>query len=379
MTLPLLRFPPEILVTILSFLPVRALLRFSQTCHYSHCLATSSLHSLSLGIYTSRISGIVSCLSATQFPEPKNIASAFSSGNHPIYSSSRFRSVYLDDKELQSLTEAEISTGDPFTVPISIPDAEKYDPATLLAFHSALIESVLKRHGATLRKLELTLWTLTVPVAKALASMPALRSLSIRIEDFPQARGFPRLCAMSRRSEEREAWRILTQTAVWAPQMQALRIEGGELSSTQLSDLLRRSRWCRELWLCKCSLIGEGLWRFIGDEWENGRSALRILGVMRCGGQIDEETLDVIGSLHGLQVSVIILHPVRGSTARRGMLTGLQFLSLQGCYGLGNEVIEQRNKTSWGFLEVIPPTQRAKAPDVSPVIEVDPLYMQEDD
>lgn len=304
-SLPLLSFPPEVLVTILSFLPVKSLLRFSQTCRYSHALATSSLHSLSLGIYTSRISGIVSCLSATQFPQPKHVQSAFSSGSHPILSSSRYRSVYMDDEELQALTETERDCRDPFTVPISIPDSEKYDPTTLLMFHSALIESILKRHGRTLKRLELAVWTLTIPVAKALAAMPALRSLSIRTEDFPQARGFPRLTAKSRRSEEREAWRILTETAVWAPQLQALRIEGGQLSSTQLSKLLCKSRWCRELWLCKCSLIGPDLWRFIGDGWQNGRLALRILGVMRCGGQIDQDVLDVIGSLNGLQVCVV--------------------------------------------------------------------------
>jgi hypothetical protein len=61
------------------------------------------------------------------------------------------------------------------------------------------------------------------------------------------------------------------------------------------------------------------------------------------------------------------------------MLTGLQFLSLQGCYGLGNDIIEQMNENSWGIPEVVPPMQPAKMPEVSPIIEVDPLYLQADD
>jgi hypothetical protein len=228
----------------------------------------------------------------------------------------------LDDNDFDALSQADYGNR-PFTAPISIPDAEKHDPKTLLAFHCALIESILKRHGATLRNLELTLWGLTIPIAKAVASLPALRALSIRIEDFPQARSLPRQAAAMRRSEEREAWGILTDKAIWAPKLQALRIEGGELSSVQLSNLLRRSRWCQELWLCRCRLIGKDFWSFVKRDWKHGRAAMRILGVMRCGGQMDEDMLDAIGSLNDLQVSVAVLYPVERtwSCERRGSLT----------------------------------------------------------
>lgn len=44
------------------------------------------------------------------------------------------------------------------------------------------------------------------------------------------------------------------------------------------------------------------MWRWLGREWE-GRSALKVLGVMRCGGRLTEEALDDIGLMRGLQVS----------------------------------------------------------------------------
>lgn len=292
MTTPLLSFPPELLVNVLSFLPIPALLKFSETSRYSHSLANASLHTLSLGIHPSRVSGLISNLAATQCPQPKKVGSSFS----------------LLDPCAQAIwrttedPDAHVTNNGPYQVSVLIPDAQAFDYTTLVSFHTALTKSVLIRHGATLRNLELSLWTLTAPIAKALSTLSALRALSIRIEDFPHVRAVPRRLIASQRVEQRKAWDTLVKTAVWAPRLTALRIEGGDISTNQLRTLLQKSRWCRELWLCKCSLIGKEFWRFLGNEWE-GRTALRILTIMRCGAHLDEEILNIIGSLRDLQVS----------------------------------------------------------------------------
>ena len=145
-----------------------------------------------------------------------------------------------------------------------------------------------------------------MPIARALTVLSALRALSIRIEDFPHIRSVSPGRAAAQRTKEREAWTFLVNNAVWAPRLHALRIDGGELNTMQLSTLLRRSRYCRELWFCNCAMLGPSLWTFLGSEWE-GRTALRVLGVMTCGGQLDEGVLDIIGTLEGLQVSE---HPI---------------------------------------------------------------------
>jgi hypothetical protein len=200
------------------------------------------------------------------------------------------------------MAEAVLAADNPYKVSVLIPEAQTFNYATLLNFHTALTSSVLLRHGATLRNLDLSLWTLTIPIAKALAGLSALRVLSIRIEDSPYARAIPRIHAAAQRTEERQAWSLVTETAIWAPRLNALRIEGGELNTAQLSTLLCKVHWCRELWLYSCTTIDRSIWTFLGSEWE-GRTALQVLGISKCGGKLDEEVLDLIGGLKSLRVS----------------------------------------------------------------------------
>lgn len=300
MSSQLLGCPPELLINILNFLPVQSLLRFGQTSHYSQDLASSSLHTLSLGIHQSRVSATISKLSATQYPRPTHIASFFHPADQPSSyvgkaCSSRRSSVgsdYFPENDIEN---------DPHRVSVLIPNAEAYDHTTLISFNSALTKSILTRHGGTLRNLDLSLCTLTTPIAASIAKLSALRVLSIRIEDISHVRTVPRSRMASQRAEQRVAWDILTDNPAWAPRLEGLRIEGGEVSTTQLSQLLTGSRWCRELWLSKCSSIGEELWNWLGSGWE-GSDSLHILAVMRCGGQLGEVALDVIGELRSLQV-----------------------------------------------------------------------------
>jgi hypothetical protein len=292
----LLSIPPELLVNILAFLPIQPLLKFSQTSRYAHSLASSSLHTLSLEIHPSRVSALIAHVATTQYPQPKETTSFFLLPHHASSSEQG------DSSEVSYMAKDPSTLNNPYKVSVLIPDAQTFDYTTLLNFHTALTSSVLFRHGATLRHLDLSLWTLTIPTAKALAGLPALRVLSIRIEDFPQVRAVPHTRATTQRTEEREAWSLLTQTAIWAPRLNALRIEGGELNTAQLSILLSKVRWCRELWFCKCVMIDYSLWKFLASEWK-GRSVLQILGVSRCGGKLDEEVLDWIGGLKSLRVS----------------------------------------------------------------------------
>ncbi|KAH7127020.1 hypothetical protein B0J11DRAFT_432416 [Dendryphion nanum] len=313
-TCNLLNLPPELQVQILAFLPVRSLLKFSQVCHHAHILASSSLHTLSLGIHSTDLRGSIDY--------------------------------------------------DPYQVSVLIPDAQTFDYTTLLSFHTALTKSILIRHGSTLRNLDISLWTLTTPTATALSALPALRAVSIRIEDVSHVRAMSRNKIAAQRVEQRHAWTTLTSKAIWASRLNALRIEGAELNSRQLMTLVHKSRWIREIWVSKCALIGRALWDVLGaEEWVGRGASLRVLGVGRCGGRVDEGVLDVVDGLGGLQ-----------------------FLSLQGCSYDGlidNETIENRNRARWGIPELILPWSSPSSPlvtstlenDESTFIEVDPVYL----
>jgi hypothetical protein len=183
---------------------------------------------------------------------------------------------------------------------VLIPDSHTFPPGTLLAFHTALVPSILTRHKATLRHLDLSLWTLTPAVAHVLKSLPALRTLSLRIEG-PHVRFNSRRMQATHRMEERMAWEILAENPSWAVALQALRIDGAQISTAQLSTILSANHLCRELWICKCSTVDREIWKWLGEEWK-GREILKILGVLKCDIEIGEKDVDFISGMKALQV-----------------------------------------------------------------------------
>jgi hypothetical protein len=248
----LLELPPELITQILAFLPVRTLLKFSETSHYARFLANSNLHTLNLGI--------------------------------PAI---RDRSLIKDTSD---------------KIHVRIKGAFNYDYTTLLNFHNALIQSILLRHADTLRTLDLSLWTLTQPIAETIAELSALRSLSIRVEEDIFARAVPRNCMAWERREQDKAWTVLARTATWKDRLRVLRLENAELTTEQLAALLCQSRWCGALQLSRCRFIGKELWRFLGRDWA-GRSCLQRLVLDETGGVLDEKAFEAIVTLSGLRVS----------------------------------------------------------------------------
>ncbi|KAF2856725.1 hypothetical protein T440DRAFT_382777 [Plenodomus tracheiphilus IPT5] len=295
----LLDLPPELLSQVLRSLPVRSLLRFSQTSRMSRVLANSNLHTLSLAIQ----------------PIRSRAAEEFCAQKHCV----------------------------------RMPNASTYSYDVLLKFHNALLTSVITRHADTLHTLDLSIWTLTRPVAKAISELCALRDLSIRVEDDLYARAVPRSSMAVEREEQNKGWTLIGQTAVWKRRLQRLKVLNADLTADQLAKLLGGSRWCEEIWLGGCKFIGRDIWTFLGHEWE-GRTALQRLHVADCGWPLDKESLEAIGGL-----------------------SALQHLNIQGCYAMEGDIIEHWNAKVWCIPQLIPPKcvneQHASA------IEVDPEYM----
>ncbi|KAI8937762.1 hypothetical protein NX059_005462 [Plenodomus lindquistii] len=295
----LLDLPPEILAQILKSLSVRSLLQFSQTSRLSRILANSNLHTLSLAIQPIR---------------------------------SRAAEEYCEQMHC-----------------VRIPNANTYDYNVLFKFHNALITSVLTRHADTLQTLDLSLWTLTIPIAKAISSSFGLRNLSIRVEDDLYARAVPRSSMALEKKEQDEAWSLLGQKAVWKRRLRSLKIQNADLTTGQLANLLEDSRWCEDVWLAGCKFIGRDVWVFLGREWA-GRTVLQRLHVAECGGPLEEASLEAISGL-----------------------TGLQSLNIQGCYAMDSGIIEHWNRKVWNIPQLVPPKCLNEQYDSA--IEVDPSYM----
>lgn len=360
--------PSELLLHILSFLPIRSLLAFSLASRSAYILASSSLQTLSLGVYPTRVSSLISQLSSTS-----PTASPYSRST---------RSLNSSDGSLVSSISDSSTTSDLFneacTVAHVIPQASELRPHTLLAFHTALTSSILDRYCMSMRHLELSIWTLTPPVADALAGLKNLRTLCLRIED-PFGRGFLRRWIInwgsttdedgSESSPRRvpDLYRALPEAGTgtewnkfadaWS-RLETLRLVGAEISDWQLCQILKRNAGLKELWLKKCPEVGGELIKFLDEEWE-GRSCLQTLGLVDCdlADEINAETVKHVGNL-----------------------PNLQFLSLLGCKGVTNNVVERLNDESWHIPHVELPG--ANAPDHGPmpaVIEVDPAYVDEEE
>ncbi|KAE8832007.1 hypothetical protein PTNB73_07559 [Pyrenophora teres f. teres] len=168
----LLSLPTELLHNILTPLPLHSLLSFSQTCHQARTLANTNLHTISL------------CIVPPSSP-------SFPSFSHP-------------DKT------SPLSQPQPYDICLHIPRQETYDHTTLFNFQSALVSSLLRRHGTMLQTLELSVWGWTVGMALALKDLRALRTLRVRVENVTGVyRNLSRKWIAVQRAEEKKAWEIL--------------------------------------------------------------------------------------------------------------------------------------------------------------------------
>ena len=203
MPIHLLDLPTEIISQILAPLPTSSLLRFSETSHHARTLANANLHTLSLGIAPPTLSR----------PKLLNI-----------------------DQTSEPASTTSNSTKSPYSIWLQIPKAQTYEYRTLFNFQSALVTSILKRHGTMLQHLEISVWALTLPMAKAIKGLRALRTFSLRIESGVRyVRGVSRSRIAVEREEQGKAWEVLTESAPeWSGRLTTLRLENCDVRAEQL-------------------------------------------------------------------------------------------------------------------------------------------------
>ncbi|KAG9187746.1 hypothetical protein G6011_05617 [Alternaria panax] len=263
MTTHLLDLPTEILNQILTSLSTSSLLRFSETSHHARTFVNANLRTLSLGIAPL---------------------------NPPFFN-------LLEHDQSINKTIGITSTKRPYAIWLRIPKAQVDEYWALLNFQSALVTSILKRHGAMLQNLEISVWALTLPMARAIANLRALRRFSLRIE---RAVNGPRSRIAVEREEQGRAWELLTKsTPVWSCGLMRLELENCDLETEQLAALLKDSWRCEELGLDLCRYLGKSLWTWL-MEWK-GRDKLRVLDVSHCGGTLGGEARTAMGKLDGIK------------------------------------------------------------------------------
>ncbi len=277
--------PPELVLRILSYLPLPSLLSFAQTSRSSMTLASASVHTLSLGIYTSRIASLMGKLShcgTTTTPPSRKNSSACTKGTAAD-------SDPFGDPE------------DPYAVSIVMPPELTQSLSIITKFQNGLASLVVSRHAAALRNIDLSIWSLDASAAEALAKCKRLRTLSLRL-DHP----YVRHREIDRRHWDRAAgegstvWNIFD--GAWG-NLEAISLEGAGITDWQLQRILEANPSLKEVSVSNCQLLGKDIWRFLAKSWE-GRQRLRVLKFMASASkEVDSSILDCVKHLTGLEVS----------------------------------------------------------------------------
>lgn len=183
MAISLFDLPAELLISILSFLYVRDLLKFSKCSRFARCVGNSSLHTLKLdfcnppcGRYFRLATGNIARLRC-----PSRASSPF----RRLIASTHTRSCRTSSASLSS--KLRLDEESPGTIFVLILDAQDYEDKVLVNFHSKLISCILVRYH-NIQNLDISIWALTFPMAKAIPGLQGLRSLSIVIQETGYAR-----------------------------------------------------------------------------------------------------------------------------------------------------------------------------------------------
>ncbi|KAI9851302.1 MAG: hypothetical protein M1838_004038 [Thelocarpon superellum] len=214
--------PPEIIQAILTQLPTASLFNFSLTCRNSRDLARGALRTLVLGVFSSRVNGLISFME-----------SSHDCSTHAV-------AVVLERRLTKSKRQ-------------------------VIENQNHAAAAVLLKHGHSIRDLELLLWEPQTSVVVALVEMKNLRRLSLNF-DHPHTR-HSRL--------EKSYWAEAPPGTIWnwlaaTPsgegmfgRLESLWLRRAGLTDYQLDQIIRRNPRIRDLRLQKCLNLTHHFFKYL--------------------------------------------------------------------------------------------------------------------
>lgn len=296
MVTSLLELPPELLIRALSFLSILDLFKVSACSHRARTLAYASCHTLNLDFCAPPYQRD---FYSTPYRMPFKQLSPGHDSSHSRNSSVTKHAQVRRTSVYRPGGSAWLKNESRHKMIILIEDAKSYDYETMINFHSALLRFIMRRHQKALQNLDISIWTITVPMAEVLPQLSALRSLSIMIQETVYARAAQRKNSV----DQTVAWQVLAVSNAWNGGLRELRIDNADILEQQLFRLLEKHPQCQKLSINKCHAIGEALWEFLGEDWA-GRATLRKLKISDFGACLSQAKLRMISNLKALQVQI---------------------------------------------------------------------------
>lgn len=255
--------PPELTREIINYLPIQSLLSFGLTSKDNHAIQAVSLSTLQLGVFHSRLSGMIS---------------------------------FIESPSKRSSTHS---------VPVILARNESRTKEQVIRHQNSAVRSVLDRYRHTLRDLELVMWNLTEETSVSLAQLRNLRRLSLRF-DHPHTR---------HRDLDKSFWDTSPCSTAWNNlaalqgkgksfgRLESLTLERSGITDYQLRQILQNNPRLAELRLQKCLSLTEETFEYLADSALGKR--LEVLHVTKTDGEeIDERILKHIARLPKLKASL---------------------------------------------------------------------------
>lgn len=253
--------PPELIREVISYLPIASLLAFGLTSKEHHAIQCCSLFTLRLGVFPSRLAGMM------------------------------------------SLMEAAADTSSIHSVQMVLPKTQTRTKDMIIRTQNAVVQKVVDKHRQNLRDLEIALWDLQKPSACAVSRLVNLRRLSIRL-DHPHTR---------HANVDRDFWEISPMSTVWNTffarpderkvfgRLQSLHLERAGITDYQLQQVLKNNPMISDLRLRKCLVLTRETFEHLARDETNKRLETLHFTWHR-GDAIDDAILDYIEKLPKLKV-----------------------------------------------------------------------------
>ncbi|KAL9617868.1 MAG: hypothetical protein Q9160_007356 [Pyrenula sp. 1 TL-2023] len=322
--------PPELLLQVLSHLPVASLLSFGLTSHPNHDFHYHALKTLHIAAFPKRIHSLLSFLdSSTPFPSPNHVA----------------------------------------TTTKHIPRSSSTSPTLLhsmiIKSQNDILSSVLPRHGRYLQTLAFYAHDILPCTALALAQhAPQLQDLTLSFL-HPHARPstVPR-SLIEEPSPPSPLWNAIAgigpcaqsgfSTAQGLRNLHTLTLVRVSITSFQLLTLISHNDRLRSLRLRKCPGVDDEFLTWLGTKWAH-REKLHVLELEDCD-------------------NVTIL--TEEDAAWISGLKNVETLSLASCASVSGPLLTTLNVSlHWNIPDLIPPLNLdSPVLSTSGVLEVDPEY-----
>ena len=255
--------PPELTREIINYLPIQSLLSFGLTSKNNHAIQAASLSTLQLGVFHSRLSGMIS---------------------------------FIESSSKRSSTHS---------VPVVLARSESRTKEQVIRHQNDTVREVVDRYQQTLRDLEIVVWDLTEATSISLAQLYNLRRLSLRF-DHPFTR---------HRNLDKSFWDTVLRTTAWnnlaslrgkgksLGRLESLTLERSGITDYQLRQILEGNPRLTELRLQKCLSLTQETLEYLANSGVGKR--LEVLHLTKTGSDaIDERVLKHIANLPNLKVCV---------------------------------------------------------------------------